>query len=206
MTDSPSGGVWLTSLIRGVVLDDIASRRHAGILTLSRPYVLGIGVMEGDIYSHAVGVERTPDGRRLTVSRIVDAPADAVWCLLVDTTRWPEWGPTVAAVDAPTRFIAAGTRGRVRVAGIGVWVPFAVGTFEESEGTRRWTWTVARLPATGHRVDALDGRCRVTFEVPILAAGYVPVCRRALDRIARLAATVEGETGADDRETHTDGG
>jgi hypothetical protein len=26
----------------------------------------------------------------------------------------------------------------------------------------------------------------VTFEVPLVAAGYVPVCRRALDRLARL--------------------
>ena len=160
--------------------------------------------MKGDIYSHAVGVERTPDGRRLTVSRVVDAPADAVWRLLVDTTRWPEWGPTVAAVDSPTRFVADGTRGRLQVAGVGVWVPFTVDAVEESEGTRRWTWTVARLPATGHRVDALDGRCRVTFEVPVLAAGYVPVCRRALDRIARLVDAVEGETDVVEGETDVD--
>jgi hypothetical protein len=48
------------------------------------------------------------------------------------------------------------------------------------------------VPATGHRVESVgvDDQCRVAFEVPLLAAGYVPVCRRALDRIA---AIVEGE-------------
>ncbi|WP_152041100.1 SRPBCC family protein [Salinigranum salinum] len=144
--------------------------------------------MPRNIYAHAVGVERTPSGRRLAVSRIVDAPADEVWELLTDTTRWPEWGPSVAAVDCSERSIAQGTRGRLRVAGVGVWVPFVVDSYTDHGDERRWTWTVARVPATGHRVDALDGQCRVTFEVPLLAAGYVPVCRRALDRIARLVA------------------
>jgi hypothetical protein len=144
--------------------------------------------MPRDIYSHAVGVERTPSGRKLAVSRVVDAPATDAWALLTDTTRWPEWGPSVAAVDAPSRYIAEGTRGRLRVAGVGVWVPFVVDSYTDHEDERRWTWTVARVPATGHRVDALDGQCRVTFEVPFLAAAYVPVCRRALDRIARLVA------------------
>jgi hypothetical protein len=80
-------------------------------------------------------------------------------------------------------------------------VPFAVDTVEERDAARRWTWTVARLPATGHRVDALDGQCRVTFEVPVFAAGYVPVCRRALDRIARLVVRVEEGADADGHET-----
>jgi hypothetical protein len=118
---------------------------------------------------------------------VVDAPADEAWDLLTDTTRWAEWGPSVAAVDCPTRFIEAGTRGRIRVAGVGLWVPFEVDSYAIEE--KRWTWRVARVPATGHRVDSLGRQCRVTFEVPVLAAGYVPVCRRALDRIASLVAT-----------------
>jgi len=44
--------------------------------------------------------ERTPDGRRLVVSRTVEADPDAVWDLLTDTTRWPDWGPSVAGVPA----------------------------------------------------------------------------------------------------------
>jgi uncharacterized protein YndB with AHSA1/START domain len=143
--------------------------------------------MLGNIYSHAVGRTRTADGRRITVSRVVDAPADEAWDLLTDTTRWPEWGPSVAAVDCPTRFIEEGTRGRIRVAGVGVWVPFEVDVYVD-EDEQRWTWRIARVPATGHRVDSLGRQCRVTFEVPVLAAGYVPVCRRALDRIASLVS------------------
>jgi len=127
---------------------------------------------------------RTPDGRRLEVSRDVRADRDAAWALLTDTRRWPEWGPTVGAVETDEPRIRAGSTGRVRVAGL--WLPFEV-TFCEGY---RWTWDVARLPATGHRVDAPAGdgtsRCRVVFEVPVLAAGYAPVCDRALDRIADL--------------------
>jgi hypothetical protein len=46
------------------------------------------------------------------------------------------------------------------------------------------------LPATGHRVDpgpAGGNGCRVVFELPAAAAPYVPVCRRALARVERLA-------------------
>lgn len=144
--------------------------------------------MPRNIYSHALGVERRGGQRCLVVSRVVDAPATDVWGLLTDTTRWPAWGPSVAAVDCTDRYIEAGTSGRIRVAGVGVWVPFEVDSYvaRGDETERRWTWTVARIPATGHRVDALGEQCRVSFEVPLLAAGYVPVCRRALDRIARL--------------------
>jgi len=137
-----------------------------------------------------IRIERTPDGRRLCVSRRLDAPAGDAWDLLIDTTRWPEWGPSVRAVDAPTRYIEAGTRGRVRTVG-GFRLPFEI----TSCADRRWTWRVARVPATGHRVEDLGTRsCRVVFEVPRLAAGYAPVCERALDRIAALVAVHDGET------------
>ncbi|WP_372911044.1 SRPBCC family protein [Salinigranum sp.] len=147
--------------------------------------------MPRNIYSHAVGVERRAGRRSVVVSRVVDASEARVWDLLTDTTRWRDWGPSVAAVDAPTRYIETGTTGRVRVAGVGVWVPFEVDSYVDG-AEKRWTWTVARVPATGHRVESVgvDDQCRVAFEVPLLAAGYVPVCRRALDRIA---AIVEGE-------------
>jgi hypothetical protein len=70
----------------------------------------------------------------------------------------------------------------VRVAG--VWLPFSITTCEEF----RWTWSVARIPATGHRVDPLAAdRCRAVFELSPLAVGYAPVCRTALRRLDRLA-------------------
>ncbi|ADQ67388.1 polyketide cyclase/dehydrase [Halogeometricum borinquense DSM 11551] len=131
-------------------------------------------------------VERTSDGRRLVVTRELDAPADDAWDVLVETRTWPEWGPSVTAVRGPDR-ISAGVTGEVQIAGLGLWVPFEVTTFDAD--ARRWTWTVARVPATGHRVEALgDCRCRVGFEIPLLASGYAPVCKRALSKIDRLVA------------------
>lgn len=129
-------------------------------------------------------MERTPDGRRLVVARELDAPAADAWDVLVETHTWPEWGPSVAAVRGPDR-IGPGATGEVQIAGVGVWVPFAVTSFDAD--AMRWTWAVARVPATGHRVDAVGaGRCRVAFEVPLVAAGYGVVCRRALANVARL--------------------
>ena len=52
---------------------------------------------------------------------------------------------------------------------------------------RRWTWDVARVPATGHRVEEAGSGGLAAFELPPLAAGYAPVCRRALRRIGELA-------------------
>ncbi|WP_267639620.1 SRPBCC family protein [Haloarchaeobius amylolyticus] len=136
-----------------------------------------------------VRLARTPDGRRIEVSR--DLPVDRMlaWELLTDTWRWPDWGPTVTDVEAPDRFISAGDEGKVRVLG-GPWVSFAV-TFADGE---RWTWDVAGIPATGHRAEYLgEEQCRVVFEVPLLAAGYVPVCQRALSNIARILLEEPGE-------------
>ncbi|PSQ45792.1 polyketide cyclase [Halobacteriales archaeon SW_7_68_16] len=136
----------------------------------------------------SVDLERTPDGRRLVVAARIDAPPDAVWTALIDTTAWPDWGPSVRAVDSPDRYVSLGTAGHIRTLG-GLRVPFEITRFDADAPTRRWTWRVARLPATGHRVAPVDGAaaCRAGFELPPLAAGYAPVCRRALTRLDRLA-------------------
>ena len=137
-----------------------------------------------------VALRRTPDGRRIDVSRTVAAPAERAWSLFRDAERWPEWGPSVAAVDCPVRFVERGTEGRVRIAGVGLWVPFRVTPC----GDYRWTWRVAGVPATGHRVDPRGGdRSAVAIELSPLAAAYVPVCRRALSRFAALAEADDGE-------------
>jgi hypothetical protein len=117
------------------------------------------------------------------VGREIPAPADAVWDVLVDTAQWPEWGPSVSAVQCDDRRIVAGSTGRVQVLG-GPWVPFEVTACTD----RRWTWDVARIPATGHRVEPVDAmRSRAVFEIPLLAGGYAVVCRRALRNIEALA-------------------
>ena len=127
-------------------------------------------------------IERTPGGRRICVSRAIDAPAETCWGLLVDTEQWPAWGPSVTDVDCAERYIEEGTTGRVRVVG-GIWLPFEITSCREY----RWTWRVARVPATGHYVEAGE-ETRMGFEVPVVAAGYVPVCARALQKLAALAS------------------
>ena len=131
----------------------------------------------------SIGRVRTLEGRRLLVSRRVDVPPARAWELFTDTTRWDEWGPTVTGVECEDRFIEVGTEGHVRTVG-GLRVPFRVETCRD----RRWTWRVAGIGATGHRVESVDvgDGCRIGFEVPLWAAPYVPVCRRATRRMDRL--------------------
>jgi len=131
----------------------------------------------------SVSLEQTPDGRRLVVRRDVTAPVDAVWQVLTDTDCWSNWGPSITAVETDSRHIQRGSTGRVRVAGA-VWLPFDV----TACAPHRWTWDVARVPATGHFAEKRTDGSVVGFEIPPLATGYVPVCARACQRIATIAA------------------
>ena len=111
------------------------------------------------------------------------APASAAWELLTDTSRWPEWGPSVSRVESAEQYIDPGSIGRVQTI-IGVWLPFRVTEFVAGQ---RWGWEVAGIPATGHRVESLGpDRCRVVFEVSLLAAPYLAVCRLAVQRIRSI--------------------
>jgi uncharacterized protein YndB with AHSA1/START domain len=119
----------------------------------------------------------------LRVSRTVAAPAARVWEALVDTRRWPQWGPSITAVDVPADRLHAGMRGRVRTA-LGAWLPFEVTEYVEGAA---WRWRVAGVRATGHRVEARGpAACRLTFEVPVWAAPYAALCAVAARRIARM--------------------
>jgi uncharacterized protein YndB with AHSA1/START domain len=142
-----------------------------------------------------VRVERGESGRRYAVSREYDAPPAAAWRVLANTEHWATWGPTVSDVHPGDETVREGLTGEVQVLG-GPWVPFEITdvSVDEPGGVRRWAWSVARIPATGHRVEAIDHEdrrgdgsergCRVVFEVPLLAGGYVPVCQRALGDLA----------------------
>ena len=106
-----------------------------------------------------------------------------VWELLTDTSRWPEWGLSISEVECGQRYITQGTTGRVKTV-FGFWIPFRIDEFEEG---KNWSWSVARIKATGHRVESIGLRhCRVIFTVPILAAPYLVVCKVALIRIKRI--------------------
>ena len=124
--------------------------------------------------------------------RTIKAPAERVWEILTDTQRWPEWGPSVTAVECGERVIREGSRGRVRTPA-GLWVPFEVTAMEPGKS---WRWRVAGIAATGHRVEPIGpDRCRLVFEVPWFAAPYGAVCQLAAGRIARLCKQEEKNNG-----------
>lgn len=118
----------------------------------------------------------------IDVARDLAVPPAAAWGVLTDTRTWPTWGPTVAEVVASDVVLTASTTGQVRPV-LGPWLPFRVTSFEPGH---RWSWRVAGVPATGHRVEPTEGGCRVVFEVPVPTVAYAAVCRVALGRIARL--------------------
>ena len=106
-----------------------------------------------------------------------------VWELITDTVQWPMWGPTVKMVKCPERFIRKGSKGQVLTA-LGIRLPFVVVEYEHGSF---WSWKVASIRATGHRIEASEtGGCYLWFEVPIIAAPYTLVCQTALSRIEDL--------------------
>lgn len=121
----------------------------------------------------------------LSVHRVIDAPPEAAWKLLVDLDAWPKWGPSIshAELDQPSRELTADATGKVHTSLL-VQAPFVVTDFEAG---KYWAWKVAGIPATWHQVDAVDGGCRVSMGAPWWAAPYLTVCAIALRRIEKLA-------------------
>lgn len=120
-----------------------------------------------------------------SVDREIRVAPETVWRLLIDVGQWPQWGPSVrrAALDDGASHLSAGAQGTVWTA-VGVPLRFTITDFEPG---RRWAWTVAGVPATGHEVIAVAGGCRVRFDVPWWAPAYLAVCAAALAKIDRLA-------------------
>jgi hypothetical protein len=73
---------------------------------------------------------------------------------------------------------------------VGPALPFEV---TELVPGRRWSWRVARVPATTHAVEPVGAGTRVTFGVPLWAPAYLAVCALALRRLDRLAT--DGHSG-----------
>lgn len=123
----------------------------------------------------------------MQISKIINAPQQRVWDILIDTRLWPLWGPSISAVESPRRYLVAGLQGRVKTA-VGLWLPFEITRFEAPD---YWHWRVAGIAATGHRVASrAAGGCELSFEFPLWAGPYALVCRRAAENIARLALDI----------------
>lgn len=119
----------------------------------------------------------------IEVGLTVSAPSEEVWNLLVDTSRWAEWGPSVRAVDCRDRFLTPLSAGRVETV-LGFSVPFAVARFQTG---KTWSWTIHGIPATTHTVEPLGpNRSLLLFGVPIPALPYLFVCAVAIRKIAAL--------------------
>lgn len=120
----------------------------------------------------------------LTVGIDVAAAPERVWPLLAEFRHWADWGPSIRAVESAAHTVAPGVAGRVQTVA-GVWLPFVI---TQVTPGRSWDWSVAGIPATGHRLLHLpDGSSRVEFTVSRWLAPYTVVLRAALRRIRDLA-------------------
>lgn len=131
-----------------------------------------------------VALDSTDRGRRITITRRVDAPAEDAWEVLTDTEQWHEWGPPVTGVDYPGTTVSPDTEGRVQAFGF-LWVPFRIIKADDY----LWIWKAWGLtpPADGHRVEKLDDdTCQVTLELPLWAPWYILLCWFALRKVARI--------------------
>jgi uncharacterized membrane protein len=127
----------------------------------------------------------TVPGVNVTETIEIDAPAPAVWAVIADVARWPDWTPTMTEVRLiGTDRIGPGARARIRQPRL---LP-AVWRVTEFEADRRFAWA-ARGPGFesvgDHRVEALDrDRSRVTLSVDTTG----PLARPAWALIGGLTA------------------
>lgn len=54
---------------------------------------------------------------RYETSLTIAAPAERVWALLSDVTRWPAWTPTVTSVETEGHILSVGRTVRVKQPG-----------------------------------------------------------------------------------------
>ena len=120
----------------------------------------------------------------------IDAPADAIWSVMTDVHRWPEWTASISAVeslqDGP---LQVGNRYRVRQPRL----PQAVWTVTELIPGRSFTW-INRSPgltSTGiHRIDsAADGT--LIGELVLHQAGALSFLARPFARLTSRYVEME---------------
>ena len=129
----------------------------------------------------------------IEIGSIIRAPSAAVWNLLVDTSPWAEWGPSIRAVECSDRLLTPLSSGRIKTI-LGFSVPFAVTHFEPG---RAWSWRVFGIRASTHSVESLGkNRCRLRFGVPIPAFPYLLICLIAIRRIADLSEQIRDPASA----------
>jgi uncharacterized membrane protein len=96
----------------------------------------------------------------------IDAPAEVVWAVYRDVTRWPEWTASVRSVELlGADELALGARARIRQPRL----PTVVWEVTELDAGRSWTWTARSPGATTHALHLVrplaDGRTEVTQRI-----------------------------------------
>jgi uncharacterized protein YndB with AHSA1/START domain len=133
----------------------------------------------------------TEDPMRYTTTIDIAADPEAVWRVLIDVERWPDWTPTVRKAtrldDGP---FGIGSRTRLRQPRL----PAAVWEVTEIDAPRRFTW-VSRSPGVritaDHLLEPHDGITKVVLGVAQegpLAPLLRPLTGRITERYVRLEA------------------
>lgn len=123
------------------------------------------------------------EARQLIVERSFKAAPKEAWDLLTDTTKWPSWGPSIRRVVSSEQYILKGSWGQVCTP-FGLVLPFIITEYVPGE---YWSWIVAGLRATGHRLTPHgSGSCSIAFEMPLYWLPYCLICLLALKRMAGL--------------------
>ena len=124
----------------------------------------------------------------------IAAPAAAVWAVMSDVERWPEWTPTITSlerVDAAP--FAVGSRVRIRQPRL----PTAVWTVTTLEPGRYFEWqnvSPGVRSVAGHRAEAVaGGGTRVTLSFG-WSGWLAPLIRLAYGRLARRYVRTEAES------------
>ena len=102
------------------------------------------------------------------VERIVDAAPAAIWDVIIDTSSWTDWFPTMSRADSPAQHATLGSARTVKVGPL-----VADETVVVADAPSRWGFTVTRtnLPMAKQILELLEledvssdhPRTRVTY-------------------------------------------
>jgi uncharacterized membrane protein len=101
----------------------------------------------------------------------IDAPADVVWDLTMDVTRWPAMTSTVQRVERlDAGPLQVGSAARIKQPG----QPSAVWTVTKLVANRQFVWRTTRLGLTmtgSHLLEDLGDGCRNTLTLDVAGRG-----------------------------------
>jgi uncharacterized membrane protein len=124
----------------------------------------------------------------------IAAPRQAVWTVLSDVERWPEWTPTMTSVEILDGLpLAVGNHVRIRQPRL----PVVVWTVTTLETQRYFEWENAALgvkAVAGHRIEAVNPiHTRVTLTFA-WTGWLAPLVRLLYGKLGRRYVQTEAES------------